>query len=223
MANMSDEFYINLGSYILLYFWLGIIFICLAIVSLYFVFKKQNYVPIKILNIVVIFWIAWIWLFPSWIRNFSYLGIDDYIIISLIMEPIWILILTICCIYLIYDLFVKKKIKFELPESKYDKIMVSSLIALALTYPLFLMLFGLIFPRTMFFGISPFPTFIFIAVLFAGTLPKSKKWIALVFLIAMFDSLNAIAGGLIENILLLPAFIYCFFKIIKNRKKINTN
>ncbi len=223
MADMSDEFYINLGSYILLYFWLGIIFICLAIVSLYFTFKKQNYVPIKILNIVVIFWVAWIWLFPSWIRNFSYLGTNDYIIISLIMEPIWIFIFTICCIFLIYDLFVKKKIEFGLPESKKDKIMIFSLIALALAYPLFLMCFGLFFPTTMFFGISPFPTFIFITILFAGTLPKSKKWITLVFLIAMFDSLNAIAGGLIENILLLPAVIYCIFKIIKNRKKINTD
>ena len=213
----KQMYYQTLSAYNEKYLFAGLLFTLLLVIGTMYAFKNRKKQTLLLFTIVAsLLWVAWVLLFiTTWFHNYSLLAQYPMVIWALVMEPLWTIILTVASIILLKDLFGKRITEIRLPQPLWEKIFVVCFLAISVCNPIYYMALGFKYPTTMFVGIGPFPTFTFCGIVLAGSLPKANRWLVLLIMLAIFGSIPSLAGGLWENVILVPPFIYMLYKVLK--------
>lgn len=154
--------------------------------------------------------------------SFAWIGIVFFLILGSGLENnIFSALLFILIAFFFGIDIMRNRIEFQVPETRYEKIIMVFLLLMAFLYPLIGYLVGHTYPRMIFLGTFPCSTTAFALILLAFSIPKVdlKPYVLLLIWAIPFPIFIQIPQFKVyEDAIMLTAGIIALILLIKNRK-----
>jgi hypothetical protein len=162
-------------------------------------------------------WVGWIETFiQTWMGQMVIFSRSGEFTLPFVSLPLLTLFVSLLSYLLVKDLFIKKQIRFIVPETICEKLLVAALGLIAVAYPLYMKLWGYEYSISPLAGTGLIPTLMIAGMLFAPVMDRLMRPLGIILLMAMLAALAHIMVGHGENIVLLPPALYLGYKLIKN-------
>jgi hypothetical protein len=161
-------------------------------------------------------WVGWIETFvQNWMRQIIIFFRSREFTLPFITLPLLTLLVSLLSYSLVKDLFIKKQIRFILPETMWEKLLAAPLGLIAIAYPFYMKFWGSPYSMSPLAGTGLIPTLMIAGILFAPVMDRHTRHMGIILFMAMLVALSHALVGHGENIVLLPLALYLGYKLIK--------
>lgn len=208
-----EQFYQLLAAHNARYVWVGALLIVTGVITAYMAFVEpgRRQAPLKAWLMIACYWQVGPWV----LANFMQMPRDQQFRTAYNYVELFIaLLLFLVALFFLIDLIKWRKIELSVPEARWEQVAVVILLAIAVLYPLYMMLWGWRYPNLQFLGLGPFPTFMFVGAILAVGLPRAPRLMVLALLLANLSAFVALAGGMWENVIMVLPTAYIVYALI---------